>query len=108
MECSGVTVDLHRLLIRAPERTLLLRVCGESMLGAGIAPGDLLIVERSRPPRCGQIVIALLNGGFTLKRLVRRGDRWWLEASHPAYPALPFAHTDDRIWGMVTHVIRPL
>ncbi|MEB3199015.1 MAG: S24 family peptidase [Synechococcaceae cyanobacterium] len=101
-------VDLHRLLIPRPERTLLLRVSGESMLGAGIASGDLLVVERTSLPQAGQIVVALLADGFTLKRLARRGDRWWLEAAHPGYPALPLAHRSDRIFGAVRHVIRHL
>jgi len=102
-------VDLNTQLNLHPERTLLLRVCGDSMVGAGIRHGDLLVVDRGITPRSGRIVVALLEGGFTLKRLVRRGPRWWLEAANPAYPPLALGGSDDdRLWGVALHVIRSL
>jgi DNA polymerase V len=102
-------VDLNEQLNLDPGRTLLLRVCGDSMVGAGIRHGDLLVVDRNAVPRPGRIVVALLEGGFTLKRLVRRGAYWWLEAAHPAYPPLPLGGSDDeRLWGVALHVIRSL
>ena len=103
-----LAIDLHRLLITRPSRSLLLPVHGESMQGAGIHAGDLLLVERDGHPRDGQIVVALLADGFTVKHLRRHGDRWWLEAAHPAFPALALDPAEARIWGIVTHVIRRL
>jgi DNA polymerase V len=104
--------DLNTLLIPHPRRTFLLRVSGESMIGAGIHPGDLLIVDRHMEPRSGRIVVAELEGAFTLKRLVRRRGGWWLEACHPAYPPLPLGSTEGagpvRIWGVAIHAIRSL
>lgn len=106
---GGRGVDLNEQLNLHPGRSLLLRVCGDSMLGAGIRHGDLLVVDREAVPRPGRIVVALLEGGFTLKRLVRRGPHWWLEAANPAYPPLALGGSDDdRLWGVALHVIRSL
>jgi DNA polymerase V len=115
-------VDLNEQLNLHPGRTLLLRVCGDSMVGAGIRHGDLLVVDREAPPRSGRIVVALLEGGFTLKRLVRRGGHWWLEAAHPAYPPRLLGPVDGNasgpgpagcesdgcLWGVATQTIRRL
>ncbi|MFQ6537285.1 MULTISPECIES: LexA family protein [Aphanothece] len=99
-------LNLQHLLVSHPEATLLLRVSGDSMRGAGIQHGDLLVVNRRLEPRPGQVVVALLNGGFTVKRLAAAGPRRWLEPAHPAYPPLPLCgHDDGRIWGVATHVI---
>ena len=109
LDGHGPGLDLNAQLNLHPDRTLLLRVCGDSMVGAGIRHGDLLVVDRGVAPRSGRIVVALLEGGFTLKRLVRRGPRWWLEAANPAYPPLALgAGDDDRLWGVALHVIRSL
>ncbi|CAK6696351.1 LexA repressor [Synechococcus sp. CBW1107] len=102
-------IDLNEVLIRHPSSTFFLRVSGDSMIGAGIHHGDLLIVDRSLEPRPGRIVVAVLEGAFTLKRLVRQQGRWLLEAAHPAYPLLELgAADDDRLWGVAIHVIHPL
>lgn len=101
--------SLEQQLIRCRATTVLLRVSGESMQGAGIAHGDLLIVDRGLEPRPGQIVVAWLNGGFTLKRLIRHGNRLRLEAAHPAYPPLELdPDIESRLWGVAVHVIRTL
>ena len=117
-ERPGPGLDLARLLIPDPRRGLLLRVWGDSMVGAGIQHGDLLVVERSRrPPPAGAIVVARLGGCFTLKRLRRHRGRCWLEAAHPAYPPLDLeamAHRQGlvegevQLWGVAMHVIRSL
>jgi DNA polymerase V len=103
-------VDLNTLLIRQATPTILLRVNGESMQGAGIHHGDLVVVERSDQARAGEIVVARLAEGFTLKRLVCHRQRWWLEAAHPAYPPLPLPEDarDGELWGVARHVIRQL
>ncbi len=101
-----VPASLAFQLIRCPRSTVLLRVSGESMQGAGITHGDLLIVDRGLEPCAGQVVVALLEGGFTLKRLVRHRGRWRLEAAHPAYPPLELAPAGGpQIWGVALHVI---
>lgn len=101
--------NLEEQLIRCRTRTVLLRVSGESMQGAGIAHGDLLIVDRGLEPRSGQIVVAWLDGGFTLKRLVCHRGRLRLEAAHPAYPPLELdPGVGPYLWGVAVHVIRSL
>jgi DNA polymerase V len=113
-------IDLHRLLIPRPASTFLVRVSGDSMRGAGIRPGDLLIVDRSMEARSGRIVVARLGDSFTLKRLVHHRGGWWLEAAHPAYPPLALgtalatardpagSAADIRLWGVALHTIRRL
>jgi len=113
-------IDLHRLLIPHPASTFLLRVSGDSMTGAGIRSGDLLIVDRSVEPRSGRIVVARLGDAFTLKRLVHRRGGWWLEAAHPAYPSLALGNAlatargpaggtaAAHLWGVALHAIRRL
>ena len=104
-----VGIDLNEQLIRHPTSTFFLRVSGESMLGAGIHHGDLLVVDRSLNPRPGRVVVAVLDGGFTLKRLVRHQGRLRLEAANPDYPPLELQTCGDvQIWGVAVHVIHPL
>ena len=100
----GPAIDLQRLLITDPARTVLLRVSGDSMVGTGIHHGDLVVVARQQAPRDGQLVVARLADGFTLKRLLLRGDRRLLVAAHPAYPTLALG--EGELWGVVTHAIR--
>jgi DNA polymerase V len=76
------------------------------MAGAHIHHGDLVVVERHRSARPGQVVVALLADGFTLKYLVRERGRWRLRSAHPAYPCLELA--EGQLWGVATHVIRRL
>lgn len=100
------TLDLNELLIQKPAATFFVRAQGESMLGAGIHPNDILVVDRSIEPVPGKIVICALNGELTVKRLAREHEQWQLKAENPAYTAIPL--TDDLdlvIWGVVTNVI---
>ena len=104
-----VGIDLNEQLIRHPTSTFFLRVSGESMLGAGIHHGDLLVVDRSLDPRPGRVVVAVLDGEFTLKRLVQHQGRLRMEAANPAYPPLELHRCGDvQIWGVAIHVIHPL
>jgi DNA polymerase V len=103
------SASLNEQLIRCLASTVLLRVSGESMQAAGISHGDLLIVDLDLEPRLGQIVVACLDGCFTLKRLVAHQGRLRLEAAHPAYPPLELDCFDGaRIWAVALHVIRTL
>jgi DNA polymerase V len=104
-----VGIDLNEALIRHPSSTFFLRVSGDSMIEAGIQHGDLLVVDRSLEPRPGLIVVAVLDGAFTLKRLVRHHGRLRLEAANSAYPPLELHHCGDvQIWGVAIHVIHAL
>ena len=104
-----VGIDLNDQLIRHPTSTFFLRVSGDSMTGDGIHDGDLLVVDRSLDPHPGRVVVAVLDGGFTLKRLVRHHGRLRLEAANPNYPPLDLESCNDvQIWGVAIHVIHPL
>ena len=99
-----VGIDLNEQLIRHPTSTFFLRVSGESMMGAGIHDGDLLVVDRSLDPRPGRVVVAVLDGAFTLKRLVRHRGRLRLEAAHPNYPPLELHRCGEvQIWGCLLY-----
>ena len=99
-------LDLNQLLISEKESTYLVRVKGESMINIGIFPNDILIVDRSRDPMDGDIVIAVLDGELTVKRLVIRGNRITLVAENKKFP--PIVVREDQeflVWGIVTHCI---
>ena len=97
-------LDLNDLLIRRPEATFFVRVEGDSMTGAGIHSGDLLVVDRSVEARDGDVVIAALDGEMTVKRVRRRKEALWLVADNEAYPPQRVT-TELVIWGVVQHVI---
>jgi DNA polymerase V len=101
-------LDLNEHLIRRPAATFFVRVSGQSMVGAGINDGALLIVDRSEEVRDGRIVIAVVDGAHTVKRLRKKGDQLWLEAANPAYPDIRILDDESRIWGVVTYAINPL
>lgn len=104
-----VGIDLNEQLIRHPSSTFFLRVSGDSMTGAGIHDGDLLVIDRSLNPKPGRIVVAVLDGAFTLKRLMRDRRGLLLEAANPAYPTLDLRDCAEvQIWGVAIHVIHPL
>ena len=99
-------LDLNELLVHKPAATFFVRAQGESMLGAGIHPNDILVVDRSIEAVPGKIVICALNGELTVKRLERDNGQWQLKAENPVYAdILIHDELDMVIWGMVTNVI---
>lgn len=98
-------LDLNEHLVRRPAATFFARASGESMTGAGIFDGDLLVVDRGLAPQPDDIVIAVLHGDLTVKRLVRQGADWLLCAENANYAGLPLDEGSE-IWGVVTHSIR--
>lgn len=106
---STRALDLNELLIEQPESTFFWRVRGPSMSGAGILEGSILVVDRALPARHGMIVVAALDGEFTVKRLYQRGSDVRLQAAHPDYPELrPKPEQEWQIWGVVRASILPL
>lgn len=103
------TLDLNEHLIAHPAATFMVRVSGDSMLGAGIHPGDILVVDRSLEATDGRIVIAVLDGELTVKRLSRRGKNVRLLPENPDYAPIIVRETQDfSVWGIVTSVIHKL
>ncbi|WP_432648878.1 LexA family protein [Methylomarinum roseum] len=103
------TLDLNELLIQKPAATFFVRAEGESMLGAGIHPNDILVVDRSIEPAVGKIVICALNGELTVKRLKSLGRNMVLAAENPDYADIVVDEEVDLVvWGVVTNVIHKL
>ena len=102
-------IDLNEHLIRNKEATFIFRVKGDSMSGIGIYEGDELLVDRSIEAKHGNIVLAVLNDDYTVKRLHRRGGVVKLMAENPLYPPRLIKEEDDFIvWGVVTNNIHKL
>jgi DNA polymerase V len=102
-------LDLNRYLVKHPAATFFVRVTGDSMIDAGIHPGDLLIVDRAIAPTNGKVVIAVLNGELTVKRVRQSKQKLLLVPDNPKYPSLQIhAEMDFQIWGVVTNVIHAL
>jgi len=103
------TLDLNDLLVQKPAATFFVRAEGESMLGAGIHPNDILVVDRSIEAVVGKVVICALNGELTVKRLKSIGKEIVLGAENPAYQDITVQEEVDLvIWGVVTNVIHSL
>lgn len=102
-------IDLNRHLVKHPDSTFLVRVVGESMKDVGIHPSDLLVVDRAIEPTNGKIVIAVVNGELTVKRLRKhRGKLWLMPENADFHPIEIDENTDLHIWGVVTNVIHAL
>lgn len=105
-EAGGFALDLNEYLIKRPVSTYYLRVDGDSMIQAGITSGDLVVVDKSLEAKSGDIVVAAVDGEFTLKRLKKQGREVWLMPENPAYsPIALHEATDTALWGVVTFVI---
>ena len=102
-------LDLNELLVQKPAATFFVRAQGESMLGAGIHPNDILVVDRSLEAIPGKVVICAINGELTVKRLERVNEQWQLKAENPAYADIVIHDELELvIWGVVTNVIHAL
>lgn len=96
-------IDLNEHLIRNKEATFVFQVQGDSMTGIGINEGDELLVDRSIEARHGHIVIAVINGDFTVKRLYSRGGVVKLIPENPRYPTIVLKDGQELVvWGVVT------
>lgn len=102
-------LDFNELLIENAPATFAVRVAGDSMTGIGLFPGDIAVVNRAKTAIDGSIVVALVDGEFTLKRFRRRGSRTWLHPENPAFPDIEILEGMSlEIWGVVTRSIRML
>lgn len=102
-------IDLNRELIRHPATTFYARVVGDSMRDAGIDEGDLLIVDKGIEPQENDVVVAFVDGGFTLKRIHIEMDRhefWLMPANESYHPIRVTEENQFMIWGVVTYNIK--
>ena len=102
------TLDLNELCIRRPAATFFVRVDGESMIDAGIFSNDILIVDRSVKPAHGDVVVAQVNGEFTVKELCLR-PTLMLVPRNKSFEPISFADDSElQIFGVVTNVLRQM
>ncbi len=105
-DLGGQRIDLGRVLITHPQATFVLRARGTSMVGVGIFDDDLLVVNRALQARHQSIVVAVVDGEFTVKTLYQRAGRVKLQAANPACPDIEPAEGQTlEIWGVVTAAI---
>jgi DNA polymerase V len=99
-------IDLTKLLIRHPSATFYFRVKGDSMRNAFIPDDALLIVDRSVRVTSGMIVVAVVNGEFTVRRIVQTTKSWVLHPENPAYKPLQVTEEMNmQVWGVVTAIV---
>jgi len=100
-------IDLTQVLITHPQATYFLRASGHSMVEAGIFDNDILVVDRAVKPRNNHIVVAVVDGDFTVKQLYQRQGRIRLKAANPTFPDIvPKEGQTIEIWGVVTSCIK--
>jgi len=101
--CDIMSMDEY--LVTKPDASYLLKVSGDSMIGEGIMEGDLVIVEKGRAPKVGDVVIAEVDREWTMKYFKKENGKVYLEAANPKYPIIR-PRTDLQLGGVVTAVIR--
>lgn len=102
-------LDLNKHLVKHPTATFFVRASGDSMINAGIHPGDILVVDRSLEPKHGKIVIAALDGQLTVKRLHKENKQTYLMPENDEYPPIKIEEGNEvLIWGVVTNVLHEL
>lgn len=104
---SSDAIDLNKELIRHPATTFYARAVGDSMKNCGIDDGDLLVIDKSIEPQEGDVVVAVIDGEFTLKRIHIEANQLWLVPENPDYQ--PIAVTEENkfcVWGVVTYNIK--
>jgi len=100
-----LSLDEH--LIQHKDSTFFVRAKGNSMIGAGIFDGDLLVVDRSLNPVSGDIVIAVVDGDLTVKRLMKRGNEIFLKPENHRFKEIEFKDGQElQVWGVVTSTVK--
>ncbi|MEJ8756387.1 translesion error-prone DNA polymerase V autoproteolytic subunit [Pontibacter sp. H259] len=104
---SADPIDLNKYISENPTATFLVRVEGDSMIGAHIEPDDLAVIDRSVKAKSGNIVLAFIEGEFTIKRVLFRKDGTYLQPENPNYKTIKIDRADGgHIWGVVVGVIK--
>ena len=103
------SLDLNQHLIKHKAATFFVRVTGDSMIGAGIHDGDLLIVDRALEAHDKSVVVAVVNGEFTVKRIKKENGRVWLMPENEKFQPMEMKEGSElEVWGVVTNVIHKL
>ena len=100
-------ISLDRELVKNKEATFYARVSGDSMVGAGLDDGDLLVIDRSLSPENGKIAVCLIDGEFTVKRIKKEKNKLYLMPENNKYKPIELKEENELIiWGVVEYVIK--
>ena len=103
------TLDLNRYVIKNPASTFYARIKGDSMVGAIIQDGDIVVIDKSLEPTDGSIAVCFIDGEFTLKRIRIEKGKVWLQPANPDFPAIEVTEENHFVvWGIVTYVIKKM
>jgi len=101
-----VGLDINEYLVKHPSSTFYIYVKGDSMINAGIFDGDLMVIDRSLEVKSNSIIVAVINGEFTVKKIIKKNNKTYLIPDNKKYsPILLDSNMDFQIWGVVTHAI---
>tara|TARA_Y100000766_G_C18430496_1_gene376393 strand:- start:76 stop:507 length:432 start_codon:yes stop_codon:yes gene_type:complete len=104
-----IRISLDKELVKNQESTFYARVSGDSMLGAGIDDGDLLVIDKSLSPENGKIAVCFIDGDFTVKRIIKEKGKLYLKAENKKYKSIELSGESELIvWGIVEYVIKKL
>ena len=104
-----IRISLDKELVRNKDATFYARVSGESMIGAGLDDGDLLVIDRSLSPENGKIAVCLVDGEFTVKRIKKEKNKLYLMPENKKYKPIELKEENELIiWGVVEYVIKKL
>lgn len=102
-------ISLDNIVVKNKETTFYAKASGNSMTGAGIDDGDILVIDRSLEPQNNKIAVCLIDGEFTVKRIKKDTDSLFLMPENKQYKPIKIEdHNDLIIWGLVTHVIKKM
>ena len=102
-----IRISLDKELVKNRAATFYARVCGESMVGAGLDDGDLLVIDRSLDPENGKIAVCLVDGEFTVKRIKKEKNKFYLIPENKKYKRIELKEENElTIWGIVQYVIK--
>ena len=104
-----IRISLDKELVKNKEATFYAKVSGDSMVDAGLDDGDLLVIDRSLSPENGKIAICFIDGDFTVKRIKKEKDKFYLIPENKNYKKIRIKKEDTLlIWGIVTYVIKKI
>lgn len=102
-------ISLDHVLVKNKEATFYAKASGNSMIGAGIDDGDILVIDRSLEPQNNKIAICFIDGEFTVKRIKLENEEVYLMPENPNYKPIKISEENELIiWGIVTYVIKSL
>lgn len=102
-------ISLDKIVVKNGATTFYAKASGDSMVGAGIDDGDILVIDRSLEPKNNKIAICLIDGGFTVKRISQVGDELYLLPENSLYQPIKIEEFNDfLIWGIVTYVVKKI